>query len=231
MMSVFYNYIYYIQPKNSSYLKAAPERSEVLIRDSGAELNHARSARILIHRIQISINIHPYLLAAMTDYWGIPEKEYELSLLQFAGKELSEMGYSVLGEKVEVCSGAGALTLTAIIKTKDSKFGLYLHDGPKHRKTRGLPVIRALRLLPGMKTTEDLRSFVLSNQNEFQTILAPEDASLKERAEADIRKVYTLVYNSKIKDLYDTDLSSAADVLRIRLRKSNTLKIFGQDFK
>ena len=51
IMSVFYNYIHYIQ-KSSSYLKAAPERSEALIRDSGAELNHARSARILIHRIQ-----------------------------------------------------------------------------------------------------------------------------------------------------------------------------------
>ena len=46
MMSVFDNYIYYIQSKNSSYPKAAPERSEALIRDSGAELNHARSARI-----------------------------------------------------------------------------------------------------------------------------------------------------------------------------------------
>ncbi len=154
----------------------------------------------------------------MTDYWGIPEKEYELSLLQFAREELSEMGYSVLGEKVEVCSGAGALTLTAIIKIKDSMFGLYLHDGSKHRKTRGPPVIIALRLLPEMKTTDDLRSFVLSHQDDFQTILEPEDAGLKERAEADIRKVYAQVYNSKIKDLYDNDLSSAADVLRKRLR-------------
>lgn len=155
----------------------------------------------------------------MTDYWGIPEKEYELSLLQFAGDKLSEMGYSVIGEKVEVCSGAGALTLTAIIKIKDSKFGLYLHDGPKHRKTRGPPVIRALRLLPEMKTADDLRSFVLSHQNDFLTALAPEDVALKERAEADIRKVYAAVYNSKIKDLYDNNLSSAADVLRTRLRK------------
>ncbi len=154
----------------------------------------------------------------MTDYWGIPEQEYELSLLQFARKELSEMGYSVIGEKVEVCSGAGALTLTAIIKTKDSTFGLYLHDGPKHRKTRGPPVIRALHLLPGMKTTNDLRNFVLSHQNDFQAILAPEAENLKERVEADITKIYTLLYNSKIKDIYDTDLSSAADVLRKRLR-------------
>ncbi len=154
----------------------------------------------------------------MNDYWGIPEQEYELSLFQFAKKELWEMGYSVLDEKVEVCSGAGALTLTAIIKTKDSMFGLYLHDGPKHRKTRGPPVIRALRLLPGMKTTNDLRNFVLSHQNDFQTILAPESESQKERTETEITKIYTFLYNSKIKDIYDTDLSSAADVLRKRFR-------------
>lgn len=158
----------------------------------------------------------------MADYWGIPEQEYELSLMQFARKELSEMGYSVLDEKVEVCSGAGALTLTAIIKAKNSTFGLYLHDGPKHRKTRGPPVIRALRLLPGMKTTDDLRNFVLSHQNDFQTILAPEAENLKEKEEADITKIYTLLYSSKIKDIYDTDLSSAADVLRKRLRVLKT---------
>ncbi len=159
----------------------------------------------------------------MTDYWGIPEQEFELSLLQFARKELLEMGYSVLGEKVEVCSGAGALTLTAIIETKDSAFGLYLHDGPKHRKTRGPPVIRALRLLHGMITTDDLRNFVLSHQNDFQTILAPEAESQIEKAEADITKIYALLYNSKIKDIYDADLSSAADVLRRRLRVLKTL--------
>ncbi len=158
----------------------------------------------------------------MTDYWGIPEQEYELSLLQFARKELSEMGYSVLSEKVEVCSGAGALTLTAMVKTKDLTFGLYLHDGPKHRKTRGLPVIRTLRLLSGMKTTDDLRNFVLSHQNDFQTILAPEVESQKEKAEVDITKIYAFLYNSKIKDIYDTDLSSAADVLRKRLRVLKT---------
>ena len=54
----------------------------------------------------------------MSDYWGVPEQEYELSLLQFAKKELSVMGYSVLSEKVEVCSGAGAMTLSALLKKK-----------------------------------------------------------------------------------------------------------------
>lgn len=157
----------------------------------------------------------------MNDYWGIPDREYELSLLQFAREEFSKKGYSVLGEKVEVCSGAGALTLTAIIKTKDSMFGLYLHDGSKHRKTRGPPLIRVLGLLSGMKNAEDLRSFVLTHPNDFHTILSPEDATLKERAEADIKKIYTYLYNLKIKDLYDKDLSSAADVLRIRLRKES----------
>lgn len=155
----------------------------------------------------------------MNDYWGIPDREFELSLLQFAREELSEIGYSVLGEKVEVCSGAGALTLTAIIKTKDSLFGLYLHDGPKQRKSRGPPVIRVLGLLPDMENAEDLRSFVLTHPNDFHTILSLENTGLRERAEADIRKIYTYLYNLKIKDLYDNDLSSAADVLRIRLRK------------
>ncbi len=155
----------------------------------------------------------------MNDYWGIPDREYELSLLQFASDQLSEMGYSILGEKVEVCSGAGALTMTAILEIKEVKFGLYLHDGPKQRKTRGPPVIRVLGLLDGMKTTEDLRNFILTHQNDFHSILAPENMSLGERAESDIRKIYAYLYNSKIKDLYDTDLSSAADVLRVRLRK------------
>ncbi|VVB95787.1 Uncharacterised protein [uncultured archaeon] len=155
----------------------------------------------------------------MTDYWGIPEREYELSLLQFAGKQLSEMSYSVIGEKVEVCSGAGAMTLTAILKTDDSLFGLYLHDGPKHRKTRGPPIIRALRLLPEMKKVEELRYFIITHHDDFYTILSPENPASRERIEADIKKIYIYLYNSKIKDLYDTDLSSAADVLRVRLRK------------
>lgn len=157
----------------------------------------------------------------MNDYWGIPEREYELSLLQFAREQLAGMGYSVIGEKVEVCSGAGAMTLTAILKTGDLLFGLYLHDGPKQRKTRGPPIIKALKLLPEMKNVEDLRYFVITHQDDFYKILSPEIKGKRERIEADIKKIYNYLYNSKIKDLYDTDLSSAADVLRVRLRKES----------
>lgn len=32
----------------------------------------------------------------MSDYRSIPEKEYDLSLLQFASEKLSEKGYSVI---------------------------------------------------------------------------------------------------------------------------------------
>lgn len=154
----------------------------------------------------------------MSDYWDVPEQDYELSLLQFAKKELAEMGYSVQSEKVEVCSGAGALTLTAILKKKDMAFGLYIHDGPKQRKTRGPPIIWMLRLLPEMKTANDLRNFILAHQHDFNVLLAAENTVLKDRKEAKLKKIYTLLYNSKIKDLYDSDLSSAADVLRKRLR-------------
>lgn len=158
----------------------------------------------------------------MSDYWGIPEQEYDLSLLQFAQGKLSEMGYAVLSEKVEVCSGAGALTMTAVLKTHDAHFSLYLHDGPKQRKGRGPPVIRILKLLKGMNSAEDVRSFVLAHQHDFFGILSPEDSPLKERTEADLRRVYAFLYRSKIKDLYDNDISSAADVLRKRLRKKGT---------
>lgn len=158
-------------------------------------------------------------MLVMTDYWGAPEKDYELSLLQFAGEQMAKMGYRVLSEKVEVCSGAGALTLTAVIKAKDFRFGLYLHDGPKQRKSRGPPVIAVLGLLPDMKDAEDLRGFILTHPNDFQRILL-QNADLKKRAEANIKGVYALLYDSKIKDLYDNDLSSAADVLRVRLRKN-----------
>ncbi len=154
----------------------------------------------------------------MSDYWGVPEEEYELSLLQFAREELNKIGCSVLSEKVEVCSGAGAMTLTAVLKTENSKFGLYIHDGPKQRKSRGPPVIKVLSLLPGMKYAEELRNFVLSHYD-FYTLLSPQDKNLKNMREAEIRKIYTILYNSKIKDLYVNDLSSAADVLRVRLRK------------
>ena len=156
----------------------------------------------------------------MNDYWGMPDREYELSLLQFAGEELSEMGYAVLSEKVEICSGAGAMTLTAILQKENLKFGLYLHDGPKQRKTRGPPIVWMLRLLPEMRTAEDLRNFILTHQHDFAALLAPENTILKDRKEAKLKKIYTFLYNTKIKDLYEDDLSNAADVLRTRLRKS-----------
>lgn len=161
----------------------------------------------------------------MSDYWDVPEQEYELSLLQFAGKELSGMGYTVLSEKVEVCSGAGAMTMTAILEKKDFMFGLYIHDGPKQRKTRGPPIIWMLGLLPEMKTANDLRNFILNHPQDFNILLAPENTMLKDRKEAKLKKIYTFLYNSKIKDLYDHDLSSAADVLRERLRKINVLHV------
>jgi len=158
------------------------------------------------------------MIAAMNDYWGIPEKEYELSLLQFAKEQLIEKGYSVLDEKVEVCGGAGAMTLTGIMKTKETLLGLYIHDGPKQRKTRGPPIIRALRLLPEMKKVEDLRGFVITHPD-FYTILSLEDTGFRDGIEEDIRKIYAYLYDLKIKDLYNSDLSSAADFLKVRLRK------------
>jgi len=156
----------------------------------------------------------------MSDYWDVPEQEYEISLLQFAKKELSEIGYTVLSEKVEVCSGAGAMTLSAVLKKKeDFRFGLYIHDGPKQRKTRGPPIIWMLKILPEMKTAQDLRNFILNHPHDFSVLLAPENTVMKDRKEAKLKKIYTFLYNSKMKDLYDTDLSSAAEVLRERLRK------------
>lgn len=161
----------------------------------------------------------------MSDYWDVPEQEYELSLLQYAKKELSEMGYSVLSEKVEVCSGAGAMTLSALLKkTEDFRFGLYIHDGPKQRKTRGPPIIWMLKVLPEMKTAQDIRDFILNHPHDFSILLAPENTVMKDRKEAKLKKIYTFLYNLKIKDLYDNDLSSAADVLRERLRKVTELQ-------
>ncbi|MBU4077112.1 MAG: hypothetical protein KKI06_10485 [Euryarchaeota archaeon] len=161
----------------------------------------------------------------MSDYWGVPDDEYELSLLQFARNELSGMGYTVLSEKVEVCSGAGAMTLTAILKKEDFRFGLYIHDGPKHRKTRGPPIIWMLMVLPEMKTAQDLRNFILNHPHDFILLLSPENTIIKDRKETKLKKIYTFLYNSKIKDLYDKDLSSAADVLRKRLRKVTEIQV------
>ena len=154
----------------------------------------------------------------MNDYWGIPEKEYEISLLQFAEEQLSEKGYSVTGEKVEVCSGAGAMTLSGILENKETRFGIYIHDGPKHRKTRGPPIIRVLFLLLEMKNVDDLRNFEIAHPD-FYAVLSPEERGFRERVEKDIKEIYAYLYNLKIKDLYDSDLSSAADTLRVRLRK------------
>lgn len=158
-------------------------------------------------------------MGTMSDYWGVPEQEYELSLLQFAKNELQEKGYSILSEKVEVCSGAGALTMTAILENQNKRIGLYLRDGPKNRKSRGPPVISMLSLRPEMKTAEDLRNFVLTHQHDFPMILAPEVMAEKERIEYEIKEIYSFLYTTMMKDLYDTDISSAADELRVRLRK------------
>ncbi len=154
----------------------------------------------------------------MNDYWGIPEKEYEISLLQFAKEQLSEKGYSLTGEKVEVCSGAGAMTLSGILENKEIRFGIYIHDGPKQRKTRGPPIIKVLRLLPEMKNVDDLRIFILAH-HDFYAVLSPVETGFRERVEEEFKEIYAYLYNLKIKDLYDSDLSSAADILRVRLRK------------
>lgn len=161
----------------------------------------------------------------MSDYWGLPEEEYELSLLQFARNELLAMGYSVLSERVEICSGAGALTMTAILVKEHCKFGVYLNDGPKQRKSRGPPIIRILRVLDGMNSAEDMRGFVLAHQHEFHKILALDNGSLAEKIERDIKKIYSFLYYTKIIDLYNNNLSGAADVLRKRLRKITELQL------
>jgi hypothetical protein len=157
----------------------------------------------------------------MNDYWGVPEEEYEISLMQFARQQLSDSGYSVLEEKLEVCSGAGALTLTAIIKTGHELMGLYIHDGPRQRKKRGAPVIRVLGLLPEIQNVENLRKFVIMHQDGFYIILEHKNTILRDKAQVDLLKIYSNLYDSKIRDLYETDLSSAADILRLRLRKES----------
>ena len=82
-----------------------------------------------------------------------------------------------------------------------------------------------LGLLPEMKIANDLRNFILNHPQDFGSILAPENTMLKDRKEAKLKKIYTFLYNTKIKDLYDHDLSSAADVLRERLRKITELQV------
>lgn len=155
----------------------------------------------------------------MSDYWGVPEVDYELSLLQCVSKDLKKAGISVLSEKVEICSGAGALTITAILEKNGLKFGLYLRDSNKQRKSKGQPVIEILRLQPSMLVAEDLRHFVLSHQHDFITILAHEDTVFKDMALAELNRIYSVLYDIKIKDLYEIDMSKAADGLRKRFRK------------
>lgn len=157
----------------------------------------------------------------MNDYWGVPEMEYEISLMQFAGQQLSDRGYSVLEEKLEVCSGAGALTLTAIIKKGTELMGLYIHDGPRQRKKRGTPLIRVLGLLPEIQNVEKLRTFIIMHQHGFYIILEHKNTILRDKAEIDLLQIYSNLYDSKIRDLYEKDLSSAADILRVRLRKES----------
>lgn len=159
----------------------------------------------------------------MSDYWGMPDEEFELSLFQFARNEMEDMGYSLVSERVEVCSGAGALTLTAIMRKNNKLFGLYLSDGPKLRKTRGPPVIRILRVLNGMKSADDLRGFVLSHQHDFHIALEPVDFDL-EKIEEDVKKIYSNLYFTRVIDLYKNNLSGAADILKKRLRKVTELQ-------
>lgn len=176
---------------------------------------------IIFNSPKIHINIRPYRIIIMNDYWGVPEKEYRLSLLEFAAQALSDIGYSIIDEKVEVCSGAGALTLTAMIRTGKGIIGLYLHDGPRQRKKRGTPIIRILGLLPEFKNVEDLRKFIITHPDDFDIILRHDDKDLRNKAKTDLLRIYSDLYDSKIRDLYKTALSSTTEVLRVRLRSEN----------
>jgi hypothetical protein len=69
-----------------------------------------------------------------------------------------------------------------------------------------------------MKNVDDLRSFILTHPD-FYAVLSPVETGFRERVEEEIKEIYVYLYNSKIKDLYDSDRSSAADILRVRLRK------------
>ena len=73
-----------------------------------------------------------------------------------------------------------------------------------------------------MKKVEDLRKFVITHQDDFHIILAPENTDLRDKAEKELLQIYSTLYDSIIRDLYETDISSAADVLRVG---------FGKNFK
>lgn len=153
----------------------------------------------------------------MSEYWGEPRKDYELSVMQSMRDALEVQGIRVESEVVEICGGAGALTLTAVMDA-GRKFGFYLHDGPKLRRT-GKPLLIALLLPPGVTQASELRQFILSNELEFQSVLAIDDADFKERVERIIASAYEEIYAEKIEDLYLYNLSKAADTLRERLRR------------
>ncbi|HIH43689.1 MAG TPA: hypothetical protein HA257_00985 [Candidatus Methanoperedenaceae archaeon] len=153
----------------------------------------------------------------MSDYWGEPKKDHELSLMQFMRDVLAEKSIRVESEVVEICGGAGALTVTAVLDA-GRKFGFYLHDGPKLRRT-GKPLLVALLLPPGVTQASELRQFILSNELEFQSVLAITDADFKDRIERIIASAYEEIYIEKIEDMYLYNLSRAADTLRDRLRR------------
>jgi len=155
----------------------------------------------------------------MSDYWGLPSRDYELSLLQFVEGELSRNGYSIQSESLEICSGAGAIVLTSVLVKDGKSFGLYLSDGPKRRNTEDPPMILALSLLPGIKDSGDLRKYILAHEHDFQITLRMGDEEFKEEVEGFLGKTYDPLYRAKIRDIYMHSLSNAADILRERLRK------------
>lgn len=155
----------------------------------------------------------------MSDYWGLPSRDYELSLLQFVEGELLINGYAIQSESLEICSGAGAIILTGVLVKDGKSFGLYLSDGPKRRNTEDPPTILALSLLPGIKNSEDLRSYILAHEYDFQDTLRIRDGEFKREVEGFLGKTYDSLYRAKIRDIYKHSLSNAADILRERLRK------------
>jgi hypothetical protein len=59
----------------------------------------------------------------------------------------------------------------------------------------------------------------LSHQHDFITILAHIDMEFKDMVLAEFNRIYSVLYDMKIKDLYEIDMSKAADGLRKRFRK------------